>query len=268
MFCDTVPQGYKLENNLFDQDPLFVDPANYDFHLKANSPAVDSGIASASPGIDIEGRTRPQGAGFDLGAYEYQQAAPTSTFVDVALDHWAYNEIEALYQDGFVAGCSSEPLAFCPEASMTRAESAVFVERGIHGAGYLAPQPSEQLFADSPLSEWYTKWADALWQDGYTAGCGLDPLMYCPLLAHTRAEGTVFFLRMMHGASYIPPDPVGIFNDVEPNFWGAKWIEAAYNAGLIPACETDPVLRFCPDEALDRAMGAFMMVQAKGINLP
>jgi hypothetical protein len=61
---------------------------------------------------------------------------------------------------------------------------------------------------------------------------------------------------------------VGVFSDVSTGFWGAKWIEAAYNAGLIPACETDPELRFCPDDALDRAMGAYMMVQAKGLKLP
>lgn len=58
------------------------------------------------------------------------------------------------------------------------------------------------------------------------------------------------------------------FSDVEVGFWGAKWIEAAYNAGLIPACETTPELRFCPDNPLDRAMGAYMMVQAKGLVIP
>jgi hypothetical protein len=69
---------------------------------------------------------------------------------------------------------------------------------------------------------------------------------------------------MMNGANYIPPDPTGIFSDVSTSFWGAKWIEAAYIAGLIPACETASELQFCPDAPLDRAMAAFMMVEAKG----
>jgi hypothetical protein len=85
------------------------------------------------------------------------------------------------------------------------------------------------------------------------------------LQEHTRAEGSVFFLRMMHGADYIPPDPSGIFADVPLDWWGAKWVEAAYTAGIIPACETDPELKFCPNDPLDRAMGAYMMVQAKGL---
>jgi hypothetical protein len=64
----------------------------------------------------------------------------------------------------------------------------------------------------------------------------------------------------------VPPDPAGIFADVDVGIWGAKWAEAAYNAGLIPACETSPELRFCPDDPLDRAMGAYMMVQAKDLS--
>lgn len=151
---------------------------------------------------------------------------------------------------------------------MTRAESAVFVERGVHGSGYLLASPIESAFSDVPLWEWFAKWANGLWEDGYTAGCGTDPLIYCPTQEHTRTEGTVFFLRMLHGAGYVPPDSAGIFSDVEVGFWGAKWIEAAYNAGLIPACETTPELRFCPDNPLDRAMGAYMMVQAKGLVIP
>jgi hypothetical protein len=161
-----------------------------------------------------------------------------------------------------------DPLMYCPDATMIRAESAIFVERGIHGAGYMPPDPTEQVFVDVPLWEWFAKWASDLWEDGYTAGCGADPLIYCPLQEHTRTEGTVFFLRILNGADYVPPDPTGIFVDVSVDYWGAKWIEAAFNAGLIPACETEPELRFCPGDPLDRAMAAYMMVRAKGLGVP
>lgn len=192
---------------------------------------------------------------------------PTPTFVDVPFSHWAHDDIEALYQAGYTSGCSTDPLMYCPEETMNRAESAVFIERGIHNSNYTPSQPANQEFDDVSLSEWYAKWADGLWDDGFTAGCGTDPLVYCPMQEHSRTEGTVFFLRMLNGANYVPPDPRGIFSDVSDDFWGAKWIEAAYNAGLIPACETQPGLRFCPDDPLTRAMAAFMMVQAKGLEI-
>lgn len=193
---------------------------------------------------------------------------PAPTFEDVPFDHWAHDYIEALYQDGYVSGCSTSPLRYCPEDPMTRAEGAVFVVRGLYGSSYFPGDPTSQVFADVSLGSWYAKWTDDLWAIGYTAGCGTAPLIFCPDVGHSRTEGTVFYLRMLYGTGYTPPDPAGIFSDVPLNYWGARWIEAAYDAGLIPACETSPSLKFCPDDPLTRAMGAYMMVQAKGMTIP
>jgi hypothetical protein len=54
-----------------------------------------------------------------------------------------------------------------------------------------------------------------------------------------------------------------LFDDVDTGAWYAPWVEAAYNQGLLPACNDDP-LRFCPEDKLNRAWAAYMMVQAKG----
>jgi hypothetical protein len=262
-------EGWKRETggdagSIFDR-PSFVGAQDGDFHLQAESACVDSGV-DVGLTEDADGVPIPQGAAPDIGAFEFREAGSAPTFADVPFDHWAHDEIEKLYQEGFIAGCSEAPLLYCPEDTMIRAESAVFVERGIWGAGYLPPEPEKPIFADVGLHEWYAKWASALWEDGYTAGCGRDPLVYCPMREHTREEGTVFFLRMMEGPAYVPPEPVGLFADVPVESWGAKWIEAAYNADLIPACEQQPELRFCPHDPLDRAMAAHMMVQAKGLS--
>ena len=87
--------------------------------------------------------------------------------------------------------------------------------------------------------------------------------MYCPLTQHTRAEGSVFFLRVKNGVAYVPPTPTGIFTDVDLGAWYAGWVEAAYNEGILPECNAAP-LQFCPEDQLDRAWAAYMMVQAKG----
>lgn len=50
--------------------PLFVDAANLDFHLQTGTEAIDSGVPDLAA-VDIEGTVRPQGDGFDRGAYEY-----------------------------------------------------------------------------------------------------------------------------------------------------------------------------------------------------
>jgi len=54
------------------EDPLFV--GGDDFRLRTGSPCIDAG-ADTGVYTDIVGVTRPQGAGFDIGAYEYVDGA-------------------------------------------------------------------------------------------------------------------------------------------------------------------------------------------------
>lgn len=204
-----------------------------------------------------------------------QSAANSPTFGDVSPDHWAYEYIEALFLEGYVAGCNTDPLMYCPENSMTRAEASVFVERGIWGANLLPPQPSVAIFNDVSLGEWYAKWADALWSDGYTAGCEPEPLMFCPLAQHSRAEAAVFFERILHGNEFTPQEPlVSNFDDVPVGTqapWFSKWVVAADSDGLLQDCEDD-VHRgdafFRPFDGLTRAEAACMMAKAKSLTLP
>ena len=60
------------KHSLFETEIAFVSAAEGDFRLAPGSAAIDAG--TSMPGIldrDIEGTARPQGAGVDLGAYEY-----------------------------------------------------------------------------------------------------------------------------------------------------------------------------------------------------
>lgn len=194
-----------------------------------------------------------------------------STFVDVPDDYWAHDYIEALYQNGYISGCSTEPMMYCPENNMSRGEGAVFVERGIWGADYIPPQPTQAVFGDVPLTEWFAKWATGLWNDGYTAGCGTNPLIFCPLQQHTRAEAAVFFERVIHGKDFSPPDPkTQIYDDVPVGAsapWYSRWVSAAFADELLQVCEDvhnrgDTLFR--PLEGLTRAEAACMMNKAKG----
>jgi len=65
-YASAVPGAHDIS-----LDPLFVDAANGDFHLQASSPAINAGTALAEVTTDILGAGRPQGAGYDIGAYEY-----------------------------------------------------------------------------------------------------------------------------------------------------------------------------------------------------
>jgi hypothetical protein len=66
-----VPQAQIIsDHNLTSGDPKFVNPAGGDFHLQVGSPAIDTGSSLNAPVTDFDGNSRPQGAGYDIGAYE------------------------------------------------------------------------------------------------------------------------------------------------------------------------------------------------------
>jgi predicted outer membrane repeat protein len=82
-----IEGGYTGEGNI-DADPLFVDsgywddngtPTDFDddlfvvgdYHLLADSPCIDAGTSQNAPSTDIDGDPRPEGAGYDIGVYEY-----------------------------------------------------------------------------------------------------------------------------------------------------------------------------------------------------
>ena len=65
------------DDEIYGENPViggaaFVDTLTNDFHLRADSPAIDSGISTDAPLTDYDGNTRPVNAIFDIGAYEYQ----------------------------------------------------------------------------------------------------------------------------------------------------------------------------------------------------
>jgi parallel beta-helix repeat protein len=58
-----------LTTNL-TSDPGFVNAAGLDFHVASGSPAIDTGTTLGEVPVDADGTPRPQGAAYDIGAYE------------------------------------------------------------------------------------------------------------------------------------------------------------------------------------------------------
>jgi hypothetical protein len=158
--------------------------------------------------------------------------------------------------------------------------SAVFMLRANYGTSYTPPPaPWNTFLADDWSNNAYAqKWAEGMWNARLTAGCQTNPMMYCPDTQLPRVQAVIFALHMKYDyfsgttlVSYAPPAATGtVFADTtDTSFYGTKWAEAAYADGLLPSCGTDPVSGkplFCPNDLVDRAWAAYMIVKAK--NLP
>jgi hypothetical protein len=68
--------GYDTNSFIINLPPLFVSIGADDYHLATGSPAIDSGRALPDVPTDLDGRPRPAGSAFDIGAYEYALLLP------------------------------------------------------------------------------------------------------------------------------------------------------------------------------------------------
>jgi hypothetical protein len=190
-------------------------------------------------------------------------AEPNSTFTDVPLDHPLYASIKTIYNAGITSGCSTNPLMFCPERNVNRAEMAVFLLRSKYGNNY-TPPAATGIFADVPMTYWAVNWIEQLYNEGITSGCGTSPLVYCPEYPATRAQMAVFLLRAEHGFTYSPPAANGtIFGDVPVDYWAKSWIEQMVAEGITTGCSNG---NYFPEVPVTRAQMADFLV--RGFNLP
>jgi len=78
-------------------------------------------------------------------APEYTPPVAKGIFADVPVGYWASSWIEQLYLDGITKGCSTDPLSYCPESYVTRAEMAAFLLRLRYGGDLPAEAASISL---------------------------------------------------------------------------------------------------------------------------
>jgi len=229
--------------------------------------SISSGVVSFSAvGTCVIDANQAGDANYNAAPQVQQSFAVTNTptFSDVGTQYWAWNFIERLYAAGITGGCAVSPLQYCPEGTVTRAQMAIFLERGIQGSSYNPPAVGSSTgFSDVSTSYWAGAWIKQLAADGITGGCGTG--IYCPEGAVTRAQMAVFLLRSKYGSSYSPP-AVGSssgFSDVSTSYWAGAWIKQLVAEGITAGCGAGT---YCPESPVTRAQMAVFLVRT--FNLP
>ncbi len=179
------------------------------------------------------------------------------TFADVVPDAFAWSQVETLAAFAITSGCTAD--LYCPDASVTRAQMAVFLLKTDEGSGYLPPS-CQGIFSDVACPSLFADWIEELAVRGITAGC--SPSGYCPDDPVTRAQMAVFLLKTVEGAGYSPPACTGVFADVACPSLFADWIEELADRGITAGCSpTD----YCPDDPVTRAQMAVFLTTAFGL---
>ena len=120
---------------------------------------------------------------------EQPATAGETRFADVDASDWQAPYIERLAQLEITVGCKQEPLRYCGDTAVSRAQMATFLVRA-----YNLSLAEPAGFADTEGSV-HTDSIDRLAAAGITAGCKLEPLRYCPSQQVTRAQMATFLNR-------------------------------------------------------------------------
>ncbi len=183
-------------------NPTFLDVPITNFAYQYIQAVFDAGV-TAGCGIRLycpdAATTRAQMAVFLLKASQGSSYVPPActgmVFNDVPctggpFDPW----IEDLAARAITGGCQAGPPLYCPAATVTRAQMAVFLLKANQGSSYVPPACTGTVFNDVPCTGGpFDPWIEDLAARAITGGCGGGA--YCPGSPVTRAQMGVFLTK-------------------------------------------------------------------------
>ena len=245
----TADANYYVEVS-FDSD--FLENVHSEDFRTLERSVRTPGPGPTNPGPTGPGPTGPGPLGPTSGEETPEPEPPRFSDVSESSVHAA--DIEALRAAGITAGCSQQPLRYCPDQPVTRAQMATFLTRALN----LEAPATSAGFSDVDESSVHAADIEALRAAGITAGCSQQPLQFCPDQPVTRAQMATFLTRALNLEA--PATSAG-FSDVDESSVHAADIEALRAAGITAGCSQQP-LQFCPDQPVTRAQMATFLTRA------
>ncbi|MGE5346129.1 MAG: S-layer homology domain-containing protein, partial [Acidithiobacillales bacterium] len=215
------------------------------------------------------------------------------SFTDVQGSQPFYRKIETLFHSGITSGCG--PSTYCPSDSVSRAQMAIFLAKGIAGSGAAVPAGGTlggspyfcgtggvSLFTDVTPTDVFCKHVHFIAIQNVTQGCAAS--QYCPSDGVNRAAMAAFIARAIlapGGASSVPrsygPDPVtGLSFDCDPGSPDIHFTDVPagdpfcssvhflWARGIIAGCSAT---QYCPALPVTRDQMAKFLSNAFGLQL-
>jgi len=176
------------------------------------------------------------------------------SFTDVPTSSGFYRFVETILHKNVTGGCTAT--TYCPTASTTREQMAVFVLVSKEPAGFNPPAcvAGSERFTDVAASSPFCKWVEELARRGVVGGC--TATTYCPTAPATREQMSVFVLRTLDPTLNPPACGTPVFADVPASSPFCKWIEELVRRGVVTGCGGG---NYCPTANVSREqMGVFL----------
>ena len=182
------------------------------------------------------------------------------SFADVPRAGGFYRFVETLLHDGVTAGCSATQ--YCPLATTTRAQMAVFVLVAKDGPLNIPPACMTPMFDDVPARSPFCPWIEELARRGVVAGCGGGN--FCPDAAVSREQMPLFVLQTKEPGVTPPACATPMFNDVPASSPFCRWIEELARRGVVTGCGGG---NYCPAAPVTREQMAVFISATFGLQL-
>lgn len=145
---------------------------------------------------------------------------PNPYFTDVPMTNPFFPHIQKMMELGITAGCGGGE--FCPTDAIPRWEMAMFMVRGrlaLYGATFTSATTA--YFADVPTNVEGNgipfRFIQRAYEENVTAGCGTNPLIYCPDDLVTRGEMASFIMRGLFNETMVLPANAPLLTGASPN---------------------------------------------------
>jgi hypothetical protein len=178
----------------------------------------------------------------------------SSVFNDVAASHPFSNYVSLIKNNGITAGCTT--VQYCPDASTTRGQMAVFIIRGLLRTDQFS-YASVPYFEDVPASHPSFRYVQKMKELGITGGCSTTPARYCADDPVSRAQMAVFLIRSKYGDSF-PFTQAPYFSDVTGANSEFAYVQKLRDLGITSGCSAT---EYCGSASTTRAQMASFLVR-------
>jgi hypothetical protein len=222
------------------------------------SPPSGTGNATINYTIAANSTGLARTANLTIGGYKVTvtEDATAQYFTDVTPADYYFDAVNTMQIKGITSGCSSSPAKYCPLDTITRAQMAVFLVRGVIGNDNFSYN-STPYFTDVGPNDFGFKWIQKLYELQVTAGCG--PGLFCPNDPVARDQMAAFIIRARLGptATYYYP-PAAYFSDVPSNYWDFAAVQRMKYDSITSGCSDT---QYCPASAVTRGDMALFVIR-------